>query len=443
MLKDQPWIRFAPDLETEWRQCLDEGLDVADFEALCREAARTGISEAAALEIAQAMHARPLRQDFPFDEPSALEEIQARRPQPSVSLPPCDEKALPDKIRGAWLGRIAGCLLGKPVEGFRRDRLLPLLRDTDNYPMRRYIARRDFTEDLIKRLNLNTEACWADTLEGISPPDDDTNYTVFTLKLLETYGLDFTCDNVIEAWMMWIPMLATCTAERVAYRNAASGLLPPETALYKNPYREWIGAQIRGDCYGYVCPGDPQRAAAYAFRDAAISHVKNGIYGEMFIAAMIAAAAVCGDIRTVIRAGLEQIPEKCRLRRDVLRVIGWFDDGLSAEQIIDNIHTDFNEHSGHDWCHTDSNAMIVVMALLCGGGDFGRSICLAVQSAFDTDCNGATVGSIVGMMNGSQAIPDAWTAPFAGRLKTAIDGFNEVDADGLAERTLRLIRKES
>lgn len=71
--------------------------------------------------------------------------------------------------------------------------------------------------------------------------DDDTNYTVFTLKLIETYGWDFTPEDVLEGWMGWIPMLSTCTAERVAYRNAA-GLLPPFTAVYQNPYRERIGA---------------------------------------------------------------------------------------------------------------------------------------------------------------------------------------------------------
>ena len=109
--------------------------------------------------------------------------------------------------------------------------------------------------------------------------------------------------------------------------------------------------------------------------------------------------------------------------------------------IIEEIHKTFNEHSANDWCYTNSNAMIVTMALLGGEGDFGRSICLAVQSAFDTDCNGATVGSILGIMLGAGGIDPYWYAPFEKRLYTSIEGYNTVEVDALAKETLALVRK--
>lgn len=134
-------------------------------------------------------------------------------------------------------------LLGKPVEGYRLDRLIPLLQETGNFPLTRYICRRYFSDGLIRRLNIRTDSCWADCLAGYSPSDDDTNYTVFALKLVEEYGPDFTPDDVLEGWLSWLPIFATCTAERAAYCNAAQGMTAPAMATWQNPYREWIGAR--------------------------------------------------------------------------------------------------------------------------------------------------------------------------------------------------------
>lgn len=438
MLHDQPWIYLAPDMMTEWTQCMEEGLDAEKYRTICEEIAKNGKEmEDLARVTAEEMHCLPVRADYPYDEPSMLGLIAACRGERRHKLTP----AAPDeaKLRGAWLGRIAGCLLGKPMEGMRRPLLYDVLKTTGNYPMDRYVRRAEFTPELEERMGKAwVERCWADTIDGKAPVDDDTNYTVFALKLVRNYGWDFTADDVMEGWMKDIPYLALCTAERVAYRNAAMGLLPPYTATHLNPYREWIGAQIRGDFFGYICPGDPKTAAEMALRDASISHVKNGIYGEMFCTAMTAAAAVTDDIMTIIEAGLDEIPAKCRLREDVEKVIGWYREGLGTEEIIEKIHGCWDENTAHGWCHTISNAMIVVMALLTGGGDFGKSVCAAVQAAFDTDCNGATVGSILGMRNGG--IPEEWVAPFGGRLLTSIQDFNDVNVDELVKMTMELMK---
>ena len=142
----------------------------------------------------------------------------------------------------------------------------------------------------------------------------------------------------------------------------------PETAVHNNPYREWIGAQIRGDFYGYINPGDPEKAAEMAWRDACISHVRNGIYGEMFVAAMNAAAMVTDDIITVIESGLDQNTVKVQVIQDVNQVLDWYKSGETVDKVIDYIHQQYDEYDAHDWCHTNSNAMVVVMALLLGYG---------------------------------------------------------------------------
>jgi len=422
MLAHHAWITLAADMHLEWEQSELEGRDVAQYKTLCQEIAQhkdEKMAEAAYALLANA----PTREDFTFVEPSAYDEIRAALPNPGKAYtPPKKDDALAQKIKGAWLGRIAGCLLGKPVEGWRRDKLWPALKETNNFPMTGYIG--DWNASLV---------------QGAAPVDDDTNYTVFTMKMMEKYGRNFTPDDVLEAWLAWIPYLATCTAERVAYRNATMGLLSPETATHKNPYREWIGAQIRGDFFGYINPGNPQLAAEMAWRDASISHVKNGIYGEMYIAAMIAIAAVCDNMREVVTQALCEIPENCRLRRDVDLVIGWFDSGVSVDDAIEKIHEAYDEHSATGWCYTNSNAMIVVMALLYGEKDFGKSICLSVQAAFDTDCNGATVGSVIGIMLGAGAVDAYWTDAFCNKLRTSVEGFNLVTTDELVEKTMELL----
>jgi ADP-ribosylglycohydrolase len=178
-----------------------------------------------------------------------------------------------------------------------------------------------------------------------------------------------------------------------------------------------------------------------AFRDACISHVKNGIYGAMWVSAMIAAAATTRDIPTIIRSGLAQIPHTSRLHEAVSQVLMWFETGVSCEKCFANIHARFDEFVEHDWCHTISNAMIVAMALLYGGGDFGRSICMAVQTGFDTDCNGATVGSVLGMRGGSAAIGEEWSAPLRGQLDTTIFGVGTVTLAEMAAKTMEHMKK--
>lgn len=448
ILKEQPWIKYETMLRDEWRQCMDEGKDVAAFEELSRvisENAGETDCRSAAAELGALMQCAQQRADYPFVEPSDLEDIKSVRPSRRHPFQnTLSREQLSNKLAGAWIGRISGCLLGKPVEGWHRNVLYPVLKMTDNYPMKKYILQKEFTNEIFEMANISKDVKhlgFSDNFIGsIAPSDDDTNYTVFALKLLEHYGKEFSPNDVLEGWLSWIPMLATCTAERMAYRNAATGMLAPNTATYQNPHREFIGAQIRGDFFGYIHPGRPEEAAAMAWRDASVSHIKNGIYGEMFVAAMIAAAAVCDDISTIIEVGLDEIPEKTRIRHDVEKVIEWHNEGLSAEEVIERIHETYDENNFFDWCYVNSNAMIVVMALLFGQKDFGKSICLAVQAAFDTDCNGATVGSIVGMLTGGTEIPSQWTECWK-KLRTGVDGYMEVSVQDLVTHTLAVIDK--
>ena len=421
----------------EYTQSTEEGLDVEAFKDIFLAAEKLPNCEAKekiADVLFDVVTKASMVEGYPHNEPSDLEGIRALRDGFNVSGElPAD---MLEKLRGAWLGRICGCLLGKPVEGMRTNALVPLLKDTNNYPMNRYIRSSDFTDEILARFDAGfATRCWADLID-CAPIDDDTNYTVMAQLLIDRYGRDFTPDNIGEMWLSCQPKNAYFTAERAAFINLVNGFRPPYSAVYKNPYREWIGAQIRGDYYGYINPGNAELAAEMAWRDASVSHVKNGIYGEMFASAMIACAAVEKDIEAVIAGGLGQIPATSRLYKSVNEIVAMFKSGETFENAAGYIHSCYNEHTSHGWCHTISNAMIVAAALLWGRGDYGKSICLAVQTGFDTDCNGATVGSVLGMMKGASAIGEEWTAPLHGIQNTSIFGVGKVKIDDLVAHTL-------
>ena len=107
------------------------------------------------------------------------------------------------------------------------------------------------------------------------------------------------------------------------------------------------------------------------------------------------------------------------------------------QECIGWIHGRYDEHNQHHWCHTVSNALIVALALLYGEKDFGKTVCLAVGCGFDTDCNGATAGSVLGMVLGAAGIPEEWTRVFNGKLQTSIFGVGTAMIDDLAALTMK------
>ena len=447
MASRQPWLRMADGLENELAQLQEEGRVVPG--ELTREIEETLKMPEGREKNERAVTLFERGQALPYaggvnPEPDDLAGIQALakgNPAPAAY----DRETLYDHVYGAWLGRCAGCLLGKPVEGWRTPQLHAYLRATDNFPLKRYI-RGDATEEQKARARFapgsDPFARGRAFIERVDcmPEDDDTNYTVIGLKLLEDYGRGFTPEDAAENWLKNLPILHCCTAERVAYRNLVMSVAPPASASYCNGYREWIGAQIRADFFGYVNPGDPRAAADMAWRDAAISHVKNGIYGEMWVAAMLAQAAVTRDIRAIISAGMNEIPAGSRLYAALEDVMRWHEAGLDWEEAVEKISARWDEFNGHHWCHTVSNAQLVAAALLWGDGDLGKTICLGVMPGFDTDCNGATAGSVVGMMAGAKALPAEWIDPLNDTLVSGVDGFGRVRVSDLARRTVDLIR---
>jgi hypothetical protein len=157
---------------------------------------------------------------------------------------------------------------------------------------------------------------------------------------------------------------------------------------------------------------------------------------------MIAVAAVNDNIKDIIYGGLAEIPATSRLYESIMTLIGKYDAGVSKEEAFDWINEEWDDDDEHDWCHTISNALVVVASLLCGECDYGKSICLSVETGFDTDCNGATVGSVIGMRNGIAGVGEEWTKPTNGKFQTNLCGYSEVSIDECIDKTMEHIKNE-
>ena len=430
------WDEYSKNLLIEYVQSYEEGKDIGYLKNL--------IEEINALKDSKEKHdmadiifnlisEAPLRKDYKYIEPSTLDEML-----PFIKNSYSNKaSANVSKITGAITGRVVGCMLGKPVEGVLRENILTMLKASDNYPMTRYIS----LDDVLEEIPISSVYC-VEAMNNGAMTDDDIDYICLNQHVIETYGRDFNSVDVLNVWLDLMPRNVYCTAERVAYNNYVNGYLPPDTANRKNVYREWIGAQIRADYFGYICPGDPHQAAKLAYKDACISHTKNGIYGEMYFAALLAIAAVENNHVKACRLALNYIPQTSRLYESLLEIIEGYESGVSEQRAFSKIYSKYDNANVHHWLHVICNASIVVASVLYGNKDFTKSISLAVSSGYDTDCNGATVGSIVGMLCGVECISDHWLVPIQGKMNTDMNKHHLITIDDFVKKTIKHIKEE-
>jgi ADP-ribosylglycohydrolase len=408
---------------------------------------------------------------FPYIQPNDLEGIRRERPvgPRRLSLGLSDDELL-DRFHGAWTGRACGCALGQPVEiwgtvaGKGRELIRSYLQARGEWPLVDYFSGTDAGTGL--KLPAVREGQSLRENIAYMGPDDDIHYSLIALHVLETAGPEFAWHDVADAWGSLLPMHAFCTAEGVALLNYAaatpryansvpklreyfSGQLdgteiagsstrairpdPAWTRTRGNPYREWIGAQIRADGWGYAAAGNPQLAAEYAWRDASWTHTANGTYGEMFYAAVIAAAFVERDPIRLIEIGLSEIPRHCRLAEAIVNIEDWFKECDSFEQFMDRLDAAFADLHP---VHTINNALVVLAALYYCNMQPHEMICTAVMGGLDSDCNGATAGSIVGAATGRSRFDSRLVGPLNDTIRSHVLGFAEITMRELAERQL-------
>lgn len=310
-----------------------------------------------------------------------------------------------NKVLGCWMGKNIGGTLGEPFE------------------WRRQVNNVDFyTQDL----------------QGEARPNDDLDLQLAWLRAVEQHGARVDAKILAEYWLHYI------TPNWVEYGNAKAnlrmGLLPPISGYYCNPWRDSCGAYIRSEIWACMLPGAPEAAARWAYEDAIVDHGGGeGAYAEALAAAIESAAFVVSDMDTLIEIGYSVIPSDCGVARAVRLAVKCHEDGLTwLEARARMLEQLGNYKPGWD---VASNIGMLMIGWIYGEGDFGRSLCIAVNCGEDTDCTAATLGAILGITSGIDGIPEKWKTPIGNKINTLTlnraDWWNVPNTiDDLSERVI-------
>jgi ADP-ribosylglycohydrolase len=307
-----------------------------------------------------------------------------------------------DRVRGAWLGKCIGTALGDPVEGWTRKAIQAEYGRIDRY---------------------------------VRPPEtenDDTAYPVLVLHTLDEYGIGFTSEDLALEWIAHLPY--AYTAEQTALDNIKAGVMPPDSRWPGNPCGAWVGAQMRGEVHGLIAPGRPEIAAEFAFRDAVISHYREGLDGEIYAAAAISLAFCDLPIERLLREALLYVPSSSPIVETVEQTMDWCHRFGEWGPVIDSIE---KAMARYHWIHTLPNLACAVCGLLLGEGSFESTILTTLACGYDTDCSTGQAGALAGAIVGAGGIPQAWSDPIGNALDTYVIGFERIELDRLVEWTTR------
>lgn len=291
-----------------------------------------------------------------------------------------------DKVMGCWIGKNIGGTMGAPYEG------KPEMNDCTGF----------------------------NTPEGSPLPNDDLDLQLIWLMAVEDYGIrQITPQLLGEYWLDWIT--APWNEYGQCKTNMRAGLLPPYTGEFENErWKHSNGAWIRTEIWACLFPGYPELAVHYAYTDACVDHgMGEGTVAAMFVAALESAAFFEKDIRKLIDGALKFIPEDSRVAKSVKKAIELYDNGTD---FTDARNAVVEETKDLGWFQAPANVSFAILGLLYGEGDFKKTMLYAINCGDDTDCTAATVGSIMGIMNGRQNIPEDWANYIGDDIKSvAID----------------------
>ena len=316
-----------------------------------------------------------------------------------------NEAEFRDRVYACWLGKSIGGTLGVPLEGQQAMHHLTFFDPVPTEPS----------------------------------ANDDLDLQLLWLKALEEQGPRLNARQLGEYWLSFVPV--DWNEYGVGKANMRDGFLPPMSGQFRNErWRDSNGAWIRSEIWACVAPGCPALAARYAFEDACVDHgTAEGTYAELFTAAIESAAFVESDRDRLIEIGLSYIPPDCAVATSIRAALAAREQGLDLTAAREAV---VQASASTGWFMAPQNVAFVILGWLYGEGDYGKALCAAVNCGDDTDCTGATIGSLLGILHGTKGIPDEWRRPVGEAIRNvAIGGFPPpADLRELTDRTVRMAK---
>jgi len=316
--------------------------------------------------------------------------IVASEKHPAQKIIPL--KMLKDKIKGGWAGQTIGVTYGGPTEFKYKGTMIQ-----DYQPIVWY-------DGYLKK-----------TMEKNPELYDDLYMDLTFVDVFEKLGIDAPVDSfgysfAHAGYKLW-------HANQSARYNILKGMKAPECGHWlNNPHADDIDFQIEADFIGLTSPGMPNSASAICDKIGHIMTYGDGWYGGVYIAAMYSLAFVSNDIHFIVNEALRTIPQKSSFYQCMTDVISWHkqypDDWkqtwfelqkkwTSEIGCPDGVFDSFN-------IDAKINAAYVLLGLLYGNGDYGKTLEIATRCGQDSDCNPSSAGGILGTILGYSNIPEYW-----------------------------------
>ncbi len=299
---------------------------------------------------------------------------------------------LQDKIKGAWAAQVIGCTFGGPTEFRHHGTIIP---DYQHIPW--------------------YDGYMKDTYENQPGLYDDIYMDLTFVDVFEKEGLDAPASSFANAfanadYRLW-------HANQAARYNILRGIMPPESGHWlNNPHADDIDFQIEADFAGIMCPGMVNASSEICDKIGHIMNYGDGWYGGVYVAAMYSLAFVSDDIDYIVEEALKVIPKKSKYYAVMSDVIKWHKQNPKDWKATwFKVHRKWSEDIG---CpegvfkpfNIDAtvNSAWILLGLLYGDGDFGKTISISTRAGDDSDCNPASAAGILGTIMGYDKIPAYW-----------------------------------